>query len=299
MKVFEYKNISFFYYKMDKYHYEILKKVANIYNINYDDIIKKIPYKNSKNNLPEYSIFYEEYKLKSLKDLQQAAIDNNCSKSGKKDAIIKRIYDILLKKNNNDDNISIIEHITNNTIEKKDICVGTDNVNEDLKIPNTLIDTSIDTSPDIVSKNKVTNKCVDISDKDLLLLLQTHNLSVTGTRNDLVNRLKDFYKNNEIKNKNKNIEDYILELEDDEYVSRHELNDNLMSIIEKGIKITLSENMWKLIDNGFNSNNYILIPNKNWIFKETDISYEFIGIANNDNTYNKCDIPEELLVISS
>ncbi len=251
--------------------------------------------------MPEYSIFYEEYKLKSLKDLQQAAIDNNCSKSGKKDAIIKRIYDILLKKNNNndDDNISIIEHITNNTIEKKDICVGTDNVNEDLKIPNTLIDTSIDTSPDIVSKNKVTNKCVDISDKDLLLLLQTHNLSVTGTRNDLVNRLKDFYKNNEIKNKNKNIEDYILELEDDEYVSRHELNDNLMSIIEKGIKITLSENMWKLIDNGFNSNNYILIPNKNWIFKETDISYEFIGIANNDNTYNKCDIPEELLLISS
>jgi hypothetical protein len=296
MKVFEYKNISFFYYKMDKYHYEILKKVANIYNINYDDIIKKIPYKNSKNNLPEYSIFYEEYKLKSLKDLQQVAIDNNCSKSGKKDVIIKRIYDILFKKNNNDDdNISIIEHIINNTIEKKDICVGTDNVNQDLKIPHT----PIETPPDIVSNNKVTNKCVDISDKDLLLLLQTHNLSITGTRNDLVNRLKDFYKNNEIKNKNKNIEDYILELENDEYVSRHELNDNLMSIIEKGIKITLCENMWKLIDNGLNYNNYILIPNKNWIFKETDISYEFIGIANNDNTYNKCDIPEELLMISS
>jgi len=48
---------------MDKYHYELLKKISQIYNINYDDMIIKIPY-NKKNELIPYSQFLEEYKLK-------------------------------------------------------------------------------------------------------------------------------------------------------------------------------------------------------------------------------------------
>jgi len=115
----------------------------------------------------------------------------------------------------------------------------------------------------------------------------------------LIDRLKDFYKKNEGK-KNNNIEDYILELDNDEYVSRHEINENLMTIIQNGIKISITSNLWKTVqDIDISNNNYILIPDKNWIFKETEISYEFIGIANKDNTYNKCDIPQELLLISS
>jgi hypothetical protein len=286
--------------KMEKYHNDLLKKVSNIYNINYDELLVKIPYKH-KRELPEYDIFLEEYRLKTLKELQEIAIENNCSKSGKKETIIKRVYDILLSKikEDNNNNINNINNVEVELIEKKDICIGTDNINQDLKISNSNnLDENIENTQDNNVKN---SKCIDISDKDLILLLQTHSLSVSGSRNELIDRLKEFYKNNI--SKNKNIDDYILELDDDEYVSRHELNENLMNIIQKGIKISLSNNLWKYIDynneNNIINNYYILIPNKNWIFKETDISYEFVGIAHTDSTYIKCDIPEELLLLSS
>jgi hypothetical protein len=275
---------------MEKYHYDLLKKISTTYKINYDELIKKIPFK-QKRELPEYSIFLRDYKLKSLKELQDIAIQHNCSKSGKKDTIIKRIYDIL--NNQSDDDISIIDTSNQSIIcEKKDICVGTDNITQNLKIE----ETNQLVHEEYKNKN---NKCIDISDRDLVLLLQTHNLSISGSRNDLIDRLKQFYKNNETKNKGKNIDEYLLDLDDDEYISRHEVNDKLMNIIQDGIRISLIDNIWKQIDDDNIPLYYILIPTKNWIFKETDISYEFIGIANNDNTFIKCNIPEELLLLSS
>jgi hypothetical protein len=277
---------------MEKYHYDLLKKISDIYKINYNEIIKKIPFK-QKRELPEYNIFLHEYKLKSLKELQDIAIQHNCSKSGKKENIIKRIYDYLSKNDSNENTETSIDIDTNNTIcEKKDICVGTDNINEVLKI--------VDLNDSIVQKNEDNNnKYIDISDRDLILLLQTHDLSISGSRTDLINRLKDFYKNSLIKNKGNNIDEYLLEIENDEYISRHEINDKLMDIIQNGTRISICNNIWDQNNIDNKSSYYILIPNKNWIFKETDLSYEFIGIANNDNTFVKCEIPDELLLISS
>jgi hypothetical protein len=75
------------------YHNEILKCVSAIYNIDYEDIKKKIPYK-MKVKI-EYNEFLKEYTLKSLKELQELAIKYNVSKSGKKEKIIERIYPFL------------------------------------------------------------------------------------------------------------------------------------------------------------------------------------------------------------
>ncbi len=302
MKLFEYKNILplfLLYINMEKFHYDLLKRVSTIYNINYDEMLVKIPFKNiqsSNSGLPEYSSFLQEYKLKSLKELQDIAIQYNFSKSGKKEQIIKRIYDFIKTKNITENENTITNNATIITpiIDKKDICVGTDNITETLKIP-----TENYNEPTVDEDEAKVNKCIDISDRDLILLLQTHNLSISGSRNDLIDRLKEFYKKNQTTNKDKNIDEYLLDLDDDEYISRHEVNDKLMNIIQNGIRISLIDNIWKQIDNETISLYYILIPNKNWIFKGTDISYEFIGIANKDNTYTKCNIPDELLLISS
>jgi hypothetical protein len=277
---------------MDKYHYELLKIVSNMYNINYDEMCKKIPFK-QKYEPPDFNSFLSEYKQKSLKELQEIALEYGCSKSGKKDAIIKRIYDILLSKKL-DNEYTIIEHINIHEIpQKKDECVGTDNI----------VDTSsiVQNRDDIIIEQKYNNKCIDLSDKDLILLLQTHNLSIMGSRNELIERLKDFYKKNvdsKNKNKNKNIDEYLLGLDDDDYVSRHEMSDKMMHIMQNAIKISITDNQWKYIIQLEDTTDYVLVPNKNWIFKETDIAYEFIGIANNDNTFNRCDIPDELALIS-
>ena len=263
-----------------------------MYNMNYDEMSKKIPFK-QKCEPPDFNSFLNEYKQKSLKELQEIALEYGCSKSGKKDAIIKRIYDILLTKKY-DNEYTIIEHINIYEIpQKKDECVGTDNI----------VDTSsiIHNTEDIMEQ-KNNNKCIDLNDKDLILLLQTHNLSIMGSRNELIERLKDFYKknaDNKNKNKNKNIDEYLLGLDDDDYVSRHEMSDRMMNIMQNAIKISITDNQWKYIIQLEDNTDYLLVPNKNWIFKETDIAYEFIGIANKDNTFNRCDIPDELVLISS
>jgi hypothetical protein len=288
---------------MEKYHFELLKRISNIYNLDYNDLVNKVPY----NNILSYQEFLKSYMTKSLKELHKIAIDNGCSKSGKKENIIERIYNVINKKHSNNtninsipisnttDNINVTSNITdnnntnnntnNNIINKVDICIGTDD----------------NKSNDNIEEEKLEinaiEKCINVSDRDIILLLQTHNLSIDGTRVDLINRLKEFYNKAHIKNnKVDEINDYILGIDDNEYVSRHEMNTNLLNIISTGIPIKLlKDNKWNKIDNNFEQTNYIIVPNKNWIFKETEFSYEFIGIAQMDNTYVESELPKELL----
>ncbi len=279
---------------MEQYYKELLKRVSKVYSISYDELIKKVPFEtNKKPKLPTYNDYLLENSTKPLKELQAMALEYGCSKSGKKEQIIKRIYDVLLIQNNNIEEESISPEITvvEHVIDKKigiDVCVGTDDTEKHPDSPK--------------SNNKTFNKWFDITDKDLLLLLQTHKLSLDGTRNDLIERLKNFYKEAKEKNNDSDaIREHILDaIQDEDYVSRIEVNGQFINIISTGVYIELTDdNKWyQKENNDMQEVRHILIPNKRWIFKETDISYEFIGIANKDNTYILCDIPDELMMIT-
>jgi hypothetical protein len=263
------------------YHNEILKHISTLYNIDYEDMKIKVPYK-TKVKI-EYYDFLGEYSLKSLKELQELAIKYNVSKSGKKEKIIERIYPFLsmreviqeYKDENNLGSCISKKEDYNEKKEKVDVCVGTDNsLNE------------------IISKTNNNS----ITEKDLLLLLKTHGLSLDGSKDDLIERLKNFYRETNTKDI---IKEHILEnIKDDEYVSRVEINDQFMNIISTGISIDIKDKKWERRNNILGETEYILIPIKNWIFRETEASYEFIGIANMDHSYELCDLPNELMEIT-
>jgi hypothetical protein len=286
---------------MEQYYKDLLKRVSKTFSIPYDDLMKKVPFDtNKKSKFPSYDDYLIENSSKSLKELQMMAMEYGCSKSGKKEQIIKRLYEIISIQHKNNIN-EVIEDNTNEETEEVnikipksalyiDVCVGTDDIVEE-KQPE---------SPK--SNNKTFNKWFDITDKDLLLLLQTHHLSLDGTRNDLIERLKNFYKEAKDKNQDSDaIREHILDaIQDDDYVSRVEVNGQFINIISTGIYIGLTDdNRWyKKDNNDMLEVRHILIPNKRWIFKETDISYEFIGVANDDHTFILCDIPDELMMIT-
>lgn len=255
----------------ENYHNELLRKVSTIYNIDYNELCIKIPYKLIE--IRTLDDFTKEYLVKSLKELQELAIKYNVSKSGKKEKIIERLYPFLSKNevsNINEQNEYKTDKMNNEIIPniiKKDVCIGTDEVEE---------------------------KEEGISERDLLLLLKTHGLSLDGTRRDLIDRLKNFYRETNTKDI---IKEHIF-CPDDEYVSRVEINEKFMTIVAGGISIEMNNGKWKKTNNIIGEARYLLIPNKNWIFKETEMSYEFIGIANIDHTYELCDIPEELIEMS-
>ena len=259
----------------ENYHNELLKKVANMYNMNYEELLLKVPYKIFEKI--SFNDFLKEYMIKSLKELQELAIKYNVSKSGKKEKIIERIYPFLSMREVSPLTINIMPDDEKKEIERKDIGIGTESIEDKIEI-------EVTKSPD------------GINDKDLLLLLRTHNLSIDGSRNDLIERLKNFYRETNTK---EIIKEHIMEnIREDEYVSRIEINEKFMNLISTGISIDIENGKWIKKNNIIGETEYVLIPIKNWIFRETEMSYEFIGIANMDHTYNLCDIPNELMEIT-
>jgi hypothetical protein len=98
--------------------------------------------------------------------------------------------------------------------------------------------------------------------KDLKTFLSNHNLTTSGKKDILVNRLWDFL--NKYKYKFNTVPIYIND------------DGNLCNY------------------NDLNANKYLLSPDKKWIFSETNNHFQFLGILSN-NKLIKCSPPDEII----
>lgn len=289
--------------------------------------------------IPTLDRFKYDHLKKTLKELKELAEVNKVGTSGTKERIVERIYAAIYpsgstrpvskekssvtisssveKTNGNETMIKrCIDEKDNGTSEKRDIAVDTSDLDLGLNYIHKLQLKTLSPKKAIVNEeressgNNIFSKWNEIHDRDIILLLQTHQLPLQGTRRDWIQRLMDYYSSPIQTNTQKKITDDAIK-EDESLVSRIEVKPTFMKCISKANPISFHNEKdertgnirLKLINFQVSSIQsskpdklvrYLWLRDKNWVFREDDSSYEFIGIIQ-EGYLLYTDIPYELM----
>ena len=282
---------------------------------------------------------------KTLKELKELAEKNKVSGHGTKEKIIERIYATLypsvkpvthvplpvkpiVEQKVNATEPKVAMSASNETLiqkcieekeriddqpEKKDIGVDTSDLDMGSHYIHQLTLKTI--SPKAHAQEEaqtaaaaIFSKWSEIHDRDILLLLQTHQLPIQGTRRDWIQRLMEYY-NRPSSTPKKEVVEMIND--DESMVSRIDVKPSFLKCISKAVPLSFQQEKDERTGNvrlrrvSLQSSTiqsskqdrmvrYVWIQDKNWVFREDESSYEFIGSIQ-DGYLMYMDIPYELL----
>lgn len=285
---------------------------------------------------PSLDRFKFDYLKKTLKELKEIASKHHVSGTGTKEKVIERIYAVVYPEekpvstpvSNANGSASEDKERTNESLIQKCIdekertilpekCeIGIDTSDLDLgthyiqQLPLKTISPRVN-KMELDENAAIFSKWSEIHDRDIILLLQTHQLPIQGVRRDWIQRLMDYYSKTPTPVNPKR--EVAIELINDEesLVSRIDVKPSFLKCISKAVPISFQQE--KDERNGSvrlkriplqlstiqhtkpdRMTRYVWVQEKNWVFREDESAYEFIGSIQ-DNYLMYMDIPYELL----